>query len=154
MNPRLIRRTAGRPRPVGAAGGTRRRGGFTLIEVLLVLAIIVAIGGVVAVSIFGTQDRADADTAKMQMAGLAQAIKFYRIDMKVLPTKLEDLVVQPGNLPPGRTWRQYLDRAELPLDPWGQPYVYETAQDNRTFNLYSVGPDGSPGTDDDVHYNR
>ena len=151
MNSRIMRRPA---RQSGLSGRRHasRRGGFTLIEVLLVLAIIVALGGVVAVSVFSMHDKADAQTAKTQLSGLENAIKLYRIDMKVLPDRLEDLVMQPSNLPPGKTWQPYFDR-QIPLDPWNQQYVYEKI-DNRSFNLYSLGPDGAQGTDDDIHYNR
>lgn len=152
MSSRIVRRSARRPGLSCCRGRVQRRGGFTLIEVLLVLAIIVALGGVVAVSVFSMQDKADAQTAKTQLSGLENAIKLYRIDMKVLPDRLEDLVMQPSNLPPGKTWQPYFDR-QIPLDPWNQQYVYEKI-DNRTFNLYSLGPDGAQGTDDDIHYNR
>lgn len=130
-----------------------RRSGFTLIEVLLVLAILVALGSVVVVSVFSMQDSADERTAKLQLSGFETAIKLYRIDMKSLPSQLQDLVVQPGNVPPGAKWKPYYDK-DIPVDPWGQPYVYQPGGDNRSFELYSTGADRAQGTEDDIHYNR
>ena len=150
MNPRLNRRSSLRRR---TSQSVVRRGGFTLIEVLLVLAILVALGSVVVVSVFSMQDSANERTAKLQLSGFESAVKLYRIDMKILPDQLQDLVTQPSNLPAGAKWRPYYDK-EIPLDPWNQPYVYEKVDQTRTFNLYSVGPDGAQGTDDDIHYNR
>ncbi len=143
MYPRVSRRT----RP------SDRRSGFTLIEVLLVLAILVALGSVVVVSVFNMQDSADERTARLQLTGFETAIKLYRIDMKMLPTQLQDLVIQPSNVPPGAKWKQYYDK-DIPVDPWGQPYVYTPGSDNRSFELYSLGPDRTQGTEDDIHYNR
>ena len=149
MNPRVSRRRAGgKPRTVG-----KPRAGFTLIEVLLVLAILVALGSVVVVSVFSMQDSADEKNARNQMNALKTAITAYRLEMKSLPSTLEDLVNQPQAAPPGAKWRPFLD-TQVPVDPWGQPYLYQPGADNRTFELYSVGPDRAQGTEDDIHYNR
>ncbi len=129
-----------------------RRGGFTLIEVLLVLAILVGLASVVAVSIFSTQDSAGRDNAKLQLKSIEQLITMYRLEMRTLPPDLNSLTNQPANIPPGAKWRPYSD-SPIPPDPWGQPYIYQPGNDNRTFELLSMGPDGAQGTEDDIHYN-
>jgi general secretion pathway protein G len=87
--------------------------------------------------------------ARRDIRLLKTAIGLFEMDNGRYPTTkegLDALVQKPaGNLP---NWHPYLDRAQV--DPWGHPYVYTCPGSKSDFDLYSCGPDGKPGTDDDV----
>lgn len=126
----------------------RRRGGFTLMEVLLVLAILVIIGALVVVNFANVGEAADKQAAKVQIEGFEKAVKLYQIQIKRLPPTLEALQTPPSDLPDPTKWSgPYLDE-EIPLDPWGNPYQYSL--DGTTFRIWSMGPDMADGTDDDI----
>jgi general secretion pathway protein G len=132
----------------------RRRGGrsaFTLIELLLVLVILAILTSVVAVHIAGTTQKAKVSAAKSTIDALKGALKTFEIDNERFPTSeegLNALTTNPGNLP---DWKHpYIDK--LLMDPWGHPYNYESpGKDGADFEVYSSGPDGQPGTSDDVN---
>lgn len=127
----------------------RRAAGFTLLEVLLVLAILVALGAMATVAISGRQEKADRDTAKAQVQLLSSMIDNYRFDMKTMPESLDDLIEKPSDSKMAARWAgPYLNKKSIPLDPWDNEYKYES-KDN-VAKVWSVGPDGSDGTDDDV----
>jgi general secretion pathway protein G len=131
----------------------RRRGGrsaFTLIELLLVLVILAILTSVVAVRIVGTTQKAKVTAAKSTIDALKVSLKTFEIDNERFPTTdegLNALVQNPGNLP---DWKHaYIDK--LLLDPWGNAYQYRCPGSNGAdFDLFSSGPDGQPGTSDDV----
>ena len=130
---------------------TTRRG-FTLIEVLLVLIILAVIGSIVAPNMFGAKDRADINAAKAQITYLKSAMKMYRLDMGRYPSKLEDLREKPSDKDLAEKWTEpYLDQP-LNEDPWGNEYQYlaEGKRNSDGFDLWSNGPDGKSGTDDDI----
>ena len=127
------------------------RAGFTLIEVLLVLIILVIIGSL-AVNVFtGTQDRASINAAKSNVAPVRTAIDLYKLDLNKYPTKLADLWEKPSDATQTEKWNgPYLEK--LKPDPWGNEYQY-TAQGKKNTNKYdfwSNGPDGQSGTEDDI----
>ena len=129
----------------------KRRAGaaFTLLEVLLVLVILVVLGSMATLAITGQQDKADRNSAKAQVQLLSRTIEQYRFDMKKMPESLKDLVEKPSDSKMADRWAgPYLNKKSVPLDPWDNEYRYE-AKDN-TAKVWSVGPDGSDGTDDDV----
>lgn len=125
------------------------RRGFTLIEILVVIVVIAILASVVAPSIMGNVDDARVNTAKNQMKVFEAALNNYRLHTGVFPATdqgLEALVEIPGINPP-RNWRgPYLD-GNLPLDPWGAPYIYVFPGEfnPRSYDLYSYGADGQPG---------
>lgn len=126
-----------------------RRAGFTLMEVLLVLAILVVLGSLVVVSIPNIMSGADANSAKVQISGLKTAVSAYYIDIKQYPPDLTALVEQPGNLTVPDRWKgPYLDSSTVPLDPWGRPYQYEVI--GKQVRIWSAGEDGAEGTEDDI----
>lgn len=131
--------------------GRRAYVGFTLIEVLLVLIILVIIGSLAANVFTGTQDRASVNAAKAQIPLVASAIDRYRLDMNQLPNKLEDLWTKPSDGDQGEKWAgKYLE--PLRPDPWDSPYQYlSKGKKNRDkHDFWSSGPDRKSGTDDDV----
>lgn len=127
----------------------RRRGGFTLVEVLLVLAILVILGAMVGVGVVQVQKNANRNAAKAQIGMLDESVNMYRIDVGVFPNELIDLLEQPQDLRNPDKWRgPYLERDEIPLDPWQNDYQYSNEGDD--FRIWSLGPDGADGGTDDI----
>jgi general secretion pathway protein G len=130
----------------------RRRGGFTLMEVLLVLAILVILGSLVAMSFSNVMGESDRKAAKSQIGLFEPAIKMYFFDVKQYPTSLESLMSLPGDIPNPARWKgPYLEKA-IPLDPWDRPYQYSYPgrYNSTSYDIWSLGPDGADGTADDV----
>ena len=134
-----------------------RRDGFTLLEVLLVLAIMGVIAAMVVPQLIGRQKQANIDATKLSIHGVEQALKLYATDHdgEYPPTNvgLQALIIAPANDP---NWkRPYLENTqELPKDAWGSPFQYEyPGQHNAGADkpdIWSWGPDRTPNTDDDV----
>jgi len=122
---------------------------FTLVEMLLVVTIIGILAALVIPRIAGTGERARETAVRADInGGIKSALGAYEVDNGFYPKSLQDLLVQPSN---ARNWHgPYLEK--LPLDPWGNPYVYYyPGKHNQSFfDLLSVGPDGKEGTDDDI----
>ena len=129
------------------------RGGFTLMEVLLVLVILVILGSLVGVAIYQQQKRAFRNAAETQIGNFKRSLQLYAMDIRSFPATqqgLQSLVAPPADLKNPARWKKgYLDSDTVPLDPWDNPYQYELL-DADTFRIWSMGPDGSSGTDDDI----
>jgi general secretion pathway protein G len=125
--------------------------GFTLIEVLLVLIILVILGSL-AVNVFtGTQDKANVQAATAQNSLVRSAIDRYRLDMNRYPSKLEDLWAEPTDSAEADRWGgPYVEK--LKSDPWehGYQYTAEGKHNKDKYDFWSNGPDGKSGTDDDI----
>ena len=118
--------------------------GFTLIEILVVMAIIGMLAVMVVPNIFNQQAGAQRDAALSQISALEVALDTYRLDVGEYPDSLEGLVENDS----GRAaWNGPYLRREVPLDPWGNEYVYDS--DGRGFTLVSYGPDGERGGEGD-----
>jgi len=118
--------------------------GFTLIEILVVMAIIGMLAVMVAPNIFNQQAGAQRDAALSQISALEAALDTYRLDVGQYPDSLEGLVENDS----GRAaWNGPYLRREVPLDPWGNEYVYDS--DGRGSTLVSYGPDGERGGEGD-----
>lgn len=128
----------------------RHRSGFTLMELLLVLVILVVLGSMTVAFFGGTRERAFINAAKGDVSSLSNAIDRYEFDMRAYPTKLEDLIERPTG-EGARDWGGPYVR-ELNEDPWRNPYRYAQPgkKNSDRFDVWSVGPDGQDGTDDDV----
>lgn len=127
----------------------RRAAAFTLLEVLLVLVILVVLGSMATVAVTGQQDKALRNSARAQVQLFDRSVEQFRFDMKKLPESLEELVDEPSDAKLADRWAgPYLDKKKIPLDPWDQEYRYEAKDDSH--RVWSVGPDGSDGTDDDI----
>lgn len=122
----------------------RTAAGFTLIEILVVMAIIGMLAVLVAPNIFNQQAGAQRDAALSQISALEAALDTYRLDVGQYPDSLEGLVENDS----GRAaWNGPYLRREVPLDPWGNEYVYNS--EGRGFTLVSYGPDGERGGEGD-----
>jgi general secretion pathway protein G len=128
---------------------TQRLHGFTLVEMLLVVAIIGILAALVIPRIAGTSEHSREVAAGADInGGIKTALDHYEIDNGFYPKSLNDLIQQPGNV---KSWRgPYLD--QLPVDPWGNPYIYVyPGQHNPSgYDLSSAGLDQKAGTDDDI----
>lgn len=136
----------------GCSHGHRRlcRSGFTLIEVLVVIAVIAMLAALVAPNVFQHVGTAKDATARSQIELLGAALDSYRLDNGRYPTTeqgLEALQEAPSIQPLPSNWRgPYLRRA-VPVDPWDMPYIYLSPgeQNPRGYDLFSLGADGEPG---------
>lgn len=116
----------------------RKKRGFTLIEILIVVVIIGLIASLIAPNIMGKYERSKEEIAKAQVEMLSSAVQSFIIDVGRCPTSLEELI--KSNDP---KWRgPYLSKGEIPLDPWGRPYQFKCPGEHGQFDLYSLGPSG------------
>jgi general secretion pathway protein G len=126
-------------------GPVRRLGGFTLLELLVVIVIIGLLTALVGPRYFDTVARSKAKVARAQIDAFEKALEQYRLDVGALPTQdqgLDALLTAPSAVP--RWQGPYLKKA-VPLDPWGHAYVYKLSQDRRDVDIVSLGADGQPG---------
>lgn len=127
-----------------SAAIARRTAGFTLIEILVVMAIIGMLAVMVAPNVFRQQAGAQRDAAMSQISALEAALDAHRLDVGSYPDSLEGLI---ENIDDRAAWNGPYLRREVPLDPWGNNYVYESRGGD--FSLISYGPDGEEGGSDD-----
>ena len=124
--------------------------GFTLIELMVVLFILGILAGLVVPRIMGRPGEAKQTKAKIQIEGLETALKLYKLDTGRYPDTeqgLEALVQMPDTGIVPKKWREggYLEKGKLPLDPWGNPFVYLSPGANGETDIISYGADGVPG---------
>lgn len=135
-----------------------RREGFTILELLIVLVILVGILAIVGPRLLGSQKKADIKIAQAQISLLETCLKDYAADMKGYP-KTEDglkaLIRKPLDEKKAKRWEgPYLDEQALPSDPWDNNFVY-TYDPKKDGNdrplIMSKGPDGEADTEDDIY---
>jgi general secretion pathway protein G len=139
--------TADRPR-------NRQQDGFTLVEVLVVLAILTLLALIVVPQVIGYLGKAKTDTARIEIENLSSALDLYLLDVGKYPSQVEGLkalVQQPAG---AERWNgPYLRKPEAMNDPWQRPYIYRMPGEHNEFDLYSLGADnalGGEGEDQDV----
>ena len=125
-----------------------RQAGFTLIEIMVVVFILGLLITLVAPRILGRTDEARQTKAAADIKSIEQALSLYKLDNGSFPITeqgLQALVAPPTNGPPARRWNAdgYLDK--VPLDPWGQPYIFQS--DGSRYVVMSFGADGVEGGD-------
>lgn len=130
-----------------------RRRGFTLMEILLVLVILVILGSMVGVFIGGARKRAFTDAARSQLNMFKGQMEMYQTDVGSFPTSQQGLVAlrqPPADLRNPAKWRGPYAGADIPADPWGNPYEFQG--DGVTYQIWSAGPNGisEQGGGDDV----
>ena len=126
----------------------RSQHGFTLIEVMVVIAIIGIMATLIVPQIMSKPDEARVIAAKLDINSIVQALKLYRLDNGRYPTTeqgLSALVAKPTTEPIPQNWKPngYVDR--LPKDPWGFAYQYSNPGTRGEIDVFSLGADNKPG---------
>lgn len=134
--------------------GARSQLGFSLMELIVVVVILGMLAGIVGIRIARQQTEAKRHLAKIQIGAFSVALSQFFMDSGRYPTTdegLEALIRNPGSI---EGWKaRYLNKTELPLDPWNHPYVYRCPGEHDDYDLLSYGPDGvegSGGESDDI----
>jgi len=125
---------------------TRRLRGFTLIELMVVLAIIGVLAALIVPNVLERAADARVTAARTDIANLVQSLKLYKLDNLRYPSAaqgLSALHLRPATPPIPANWKPYLDK--LPNDPWGQPYQYLNPGLQGEVDVFSFGADGKPG---------
>ena len=135
-------------------GSSRRLRGFTLVELLVVLAILGLLVGLVGPQVMKTLGSSKTKTARIQIEELSGALDIYRLEVGRYPTTnegLQALVEQSGD---AKNWNgPYLKKAQVPKDPWGFEYEYRSPGEHGSFDIWTLGADnreGGEGEDQDV----
>ncbi|MDF2447022.1 MAG: type secretion system protein GspG [Moraxellaceae bacterium] len=128
------------------ARNLRPQSGFTLIEVMVVVAILGILATIVMTNVIGKDDQARVTTTKASLASVANALDLYKLDNHKYPTTDEGLGALVEKPASAKTFPDggYLNR--LPEDPWGNPFQYVyPGSSGRKYDLYSLGADGAEG---------
>jgi len=122
--------------------------GLTLIEMIVVLAIIALVAALIVPNVIGRPDEARVTVANTDIRTISAALKMYRLDNGDYPTTeqgLAALATRPTIEPIPRNWSSEGYLAQVPVDPWGHGYVYRYPGRGGGFELISLGRDGRPG---------
>jgi len=126
-------------------GRTGRQGGFTLMELLVVLAILGLLMSLVGPQVLNQLGGAKTKTALIQIKDLEQALEMYKLDVGRFPSSdqgLDALVKNPGG---AGGWNGPYLKADVPMDPWKREYVYKYPGDRGELDIFTLGQNGAPG---------
>jgi general secretion pathway protein G len=127
----------------------RRKSGFTLLELLLVMAILVVLASLSTFAILSIQGNALKRTAFLQIQTLEEACTMFKLSVGRYPTTLDELHVSPSGMTKSQWGGPYLDDP-VPMDPWGNAYKFAADELNDRVTITSSGKDRQSGTEDDV----
>lgn len=132
---------------------TQRQGGFTLLEIMVVIVILGILASMVVPNLMSKKDQADRQKAVSDIVALENALDMYKLDNSRFPTTeqgLEALVTKPQSEPEPRNYKEdgYIRR--LPQDPWGNAYQLMSPGEHGKIDVFSPGLDGEAGSDDDI----
>jgi general secretion pathway protein G len=136
--------------PVSARRVGRSKPGFTLLELVVVIIVLGLLAAIVAPQILGRVSDARTTSAETQVALFGTALDNYRLDNGAYPTTEQGLAAlreKPSRAPIPTNWRGPYLRKDVPLDPWGKPYIYRSPGERNVsgYDLLSLGRDGKPG---------
>jgi general secretion pathway protein G len=128
------------------------RGGFTLIEIMVVVVILAMLAAIVGPKLMGRTDDAKITDASVQIKNIETALKLYKLDNGSYPSTeqgLGALVAKPtvGVIPKSYKEGGYLESKKMPKDPWGNDYLYVSPGEHGDYDLFSYGADGANGGD-------
>ncbi len=128
----------------------KKRGGFTLIELMVVIVILSILAVYVAPKLVGREEQAKQVKARVDIQGLETALKLYKLDNGMYPTTdqgLEALVEAPESGKVPKNWREggYIEKSKISKDPWGNEYIYLCPGSHDDYDIVSYGADGDPG---------
>lgn len=120
----------------------KKQGGFTLVELLLVLVILALIAGLVLPGIIGKAESAKAKAASSQISRISMSVESFYLDTGSAPSSLDQLVNEPSGV---NGWNGPYIKNSLLKDPWGKPYRYSVPGQHGDFDISSFGADGQQG---------
>ena len=127
---------------------TNQRRGYTLVELLVVLAILGLLVALATPRVIRYLGTAKTDTARIQIQKLGGVLDLYRLEIGRYPTEEEGLAALVDRPPQVEAWNgPYLKNRESLIDPWGTPYVYRSPGEHGEYDLYTLGADGKEGGD-------
>ena len=132
----------------------RKIGGFTLVEVMVVVVILGILGAMIFPKIMGRPEQARIVKAKQDINSIQSALNLYKLDNGIYPTTdqgLQALVSKPTTPPEPRDWKSDGYLQDLPIDPWGSAYQY--MNDNEKLRIFSFGPKGRDGNSEIGNWN-
>lgn len=133
-----------------ARAGISGQEGFSFLELMVVVVILGILATYIAPRFMGRTDDARAVKAKVDILAIETALKLYKLDNGNYPTTeqgLAALVEKPSTEPVPLNWKEkgYLEKAKVPMDPWGKEYLYLSPGVHDDYDLISYGADGVPG---------
>ncbi|MDT4292289.1 type II secretion system major pseudopilin GspG [Methylomonas sp. MO1] len=133
----------------------RRHGGFTLLELLVVLGIIAMLAGIVGPQVMKHMGASKTKAARVQIEDLAASLDMYKLDEGRYPTAQQGLAALVERPADAKRWNgPYLRKDKIPQDPWNQDYHYVFPGQHGKFDLFSYGADekeGGEGEDQDIN---
>lgn len=137
-------------KPMNKKTSRKRNAGFTLVELLVVMAILGLLIGLVGPQVMKYFRGAKSDTAKLQIEDFGAALDLYYLENGRYPTSQEGLRALVEKPAGADKWNgPYLKKKKIPEDPWGNEYHYEQPGEHGAYDLYSYGADNSPGGEGD-----
>ena len=130
-----------------------KRTGFTLVEILVVVVILGLLASLVIPNIIDSGDQAKRTAASVQIKAIEQALDMYRLHNGFYPTTeqgLEALVTKPSTNPQPKKYMDGGYMKKIPMDPWGNPFIYRSPGEKGIFDVISCGADGEEGTGNNI----